>query len=249
VQQPSVSGPRTSTPKDALRDTRRGAATRHTVSRDHQTNGTDWAIRRRFLPKTAGFSLLTAGMRYALAMPMRKPTRGRKLLIASVGVATINYVAACGGETHTSGNLIAPPGGSANGAQAGAAQAGTGGFTSGTHAGTGGTFTSGNLVPPPVAGASGKAGAGGAPGAGAGGVSSGGNAGQAGNGVSGHGGRGGSAHGGGGFTSGNLVPPPPPTAGAGGKTGASGNGGASGAAGKGGAGGTSGSGNGGVAGQ
>src|SRR6478609_6345756 len=99
-------------------------------------------------------------MGYALAMAMRKPTRGRKLLIASVGVATINYVAACGGETS----------GGADGGQAGATHS-TGGYTSGNlvappPAGAGGTvagggYTSGNLVAPPPAGAGGTVAGGG----------------------------------------------------------------------------------------
>jgi len=214
-----------------------------------KTHGTDCAIRRCFLPKMAGFSRRMAGMRYASAIAMRKPTRGRKLLIASVGVATINYVAACGGESHTSGG------------QGGEAHAGTGGLTSGNlvpppPAGAGGALTSGNLVPPPVAGTGGAltsgnlvpppvAGAGGAASAGAGGVGTAGTVGTAGNGVSGSAGRAGAGHGGSaGLTSGNLVPPP--IAGAGGSGGGSG--------GKGGVGGTSGSGGsggntGGVAGQ
>ena len=76
---------------------------------------------------------------------MRKPTSARKLLIASVGVATINYVAACSAET--SGNLLPPPQGGAAG------QAGTAG---GAGAGTAGSPTSGNLVAPPPAGSGGS---------------------------------------------------------------------------------------------
>jgi hypothetical protein len=34
--------------------------------------------------------------------------RGRKLLVASIGVATVSYVLACQ-TTETSGNLVAPP--------------------------------------------------------------------------------------------------------------------------------------------
>jgi len=77
---------------------------------------------------------------------MRKPSQARKLLIASVGVATINYVAACGGSAATSGNLVAYQGGSSN--DAGAGSGGT------AHAGS---PTSGNLVAPPPAGAGGAA--------------------------------------------------------------------------------------------
>ena len=64
-------------------------------------------------------------------MTLRKPTGARKLLIASVGVATINYVAACGGDAVTSGNLVAPPeGGSAHSGQGGAPGTGGKGGTS-----------------------------------------------------------------------------------------------------------------------
>ena len=35
--------------------------------------------------------------------------RGRKLLIASVGVAAVSYVACGGSQVETSGNLVAPP--------------------------------------------------------------------------------------------------------------------------------------------
>jgi hypothetical protein len=34
---------------------------------------------------------------------------GRKLLVASVGVAAVSYVAANGCSSETSGNLVAPP--------------------------------------------------------------------------------------------------------------------------------------------
>jgi len=54
------------------------------------------------------------------------------LLIASVGVATINYVAACGGEATTSGNLVAPP-------EGGSAHSGQGGGTGKAGAGNAGT--------------------------------------------------------------------------------------------------------------
>ena len=46
-------------------------------------------------------------------MPPKKPFAPRKLLVAAVGVASINYIAmACGGTTDapTSGNLVSPPG-------------------------------------------------------------------------------------------------------------------------------------------
>lgn len=84
------------------------------------------------------------------ALGMRQPSPSRKLLIASVGVATINYVAACVHEPETTGNLVAPPAsraGAPNGAE-GAGVAPPGGV-----AGTGGQAavppTSGNLVAPP----------------------------------------------------------------------------------------------------
>jgi hypothetical protein len=78
---------------------------------------------------------------------MRQPSKARKLLVASVGVATINYVAACGREAVTSGNLVAPAPNSAE-APTGAEDAGV--LVAG---GTGGLPTipptSGNLVAPP----------------------------------------------------------------------------------------------------
>jgi hypothetical protein len=40
---------------------------------------------------------------------MRKlPKRGRKLLVASLGVAAVSYVACSSGSSGTSGNLVAP---------------------------------------------------------------------------------------------------------------------------------------------
>lgn len=78
---------------------------------------------------------------------MPKRLTARKLLIASIGVATVNYVAACndggaGGET--SGNLVGPVGGAA------AAQGGVGG-----QGGAAGDWTSGNLMSPPGGGVGG----------------------------------------------------------------------------------------------
>lgn len=79
---------------------------------------------------------------------MRKPTQSRKLLIASVGVATISYVAACGREPVTSGNLVAPPQPEAAGAPTSGGEASV--LVAG---GAGGDAaippTSGNLVAPP----------------------------------------------------------------------------------------------------
>ena len=81
---------------------------------------------------------------------MREPYRSRKLLIASVGVATINYVAACGHEPVTSGNLVAPPQYS-GGMPASTGDSGV--LVAGGTAGTAGEAaippTSGNLVAPP----------------------------------------------------------------------------------------------------
>lgn len=37
-----------------------------------------------------------------------KKRTGRKLLVAAVGVATVNYVVACGTTTESSGNLMPP---------------------------------------------------------------------------------------------------------------------------------------------
>src|SRR4051812_6946624 len=75
---------------------------------------------------------------------MQKPTRSRKLLIASVGVATINYVAACGGRAIDTGEADSS-GSAANG------QGGKPGV------GPGGAPTSGNLVAPPATGSGGQA--------------------------------------------------------------------------------------------
>jgi hypothetical protein len=81
-------------------------------------------------------------------MPVKQPKprvlSGRKILIASLGVATVSY--ACGGSTSgtnsTEGGVVGASGGHA-GASAGG-------------------FTSGNLMPPPSGGAGGKLNAGGA---------------------------------------------------------------------------------------
>src|SRR6187402_708703 len=80
---------------------------------------------------------------------MRQLGNSRKLLIASVGVATINYVAACGREPVTSGNLVAPPPPSIAGAPANAEDAGV---VIASGAGGAATIppTSGNLVAPPA---------------------------------------------------------------------------------------------------
>ncbi len=95
-----------------------------------------------------------------------RKTHGRKLLIASIGVAAVSYVA-CGGSTsETSGNLMAPDasatgaGGSTHtGGSANTGGGGTGGSANTGGGGTGGSVnTAGSLVgnliapPPPEAG-------------------------------------------------------------------------------------------------
>lgn len=96
--------------------------------------------------------------RVCFGIGMREPRLSRKLLIASVGVATINYVAACVHEPETTGNLVAPPLSSA-GAQGSTegsvpVAGGVGGAVGvGSGAGSNGEVTvpptSGNLVAPP----------------------------------------------------------------------------------------------------
>jgi len=82
---------------------------------------------------------------------MREPRPSRKLLIASLGVATINYVAACVHEPETTGNLVAPPPPSTAGASTSTDDGGV--LVAGGRPGTGGEAaipqTSGNLVAPP----------------------------------------------------------------------------------------------------
>ena len=84
---------------------------------------------------------------------MRHPSKSRKLLIASVGVATINYVAACGREPVTSGNLVAPlpsnAGGPASVEDTGVLVVAGAGNTGGTGGAAAIPPTSGNLVAPP----------------------------------------------------------------------------------------------------
>jgi hypothetical protein len=72
-------------------------------------------------------------------MSQPKRAQGRKLLIASIGVATASYIGCGGGET--SGNLIAPPcDPSCNEGGGGAGDGGQGGGTStSSSTGTGGT--------------------------------------------------------------------------------------------------------------
>ena len=72
-------------------------------------------------------------------MPPKKPFAPRKLLVAAVGVASINYIAmACGGTTDGSGSSGNPP-------TSGNLPAPTGQVDSGPPP------TSGNLAPPPDA--------------------------------------------------------------------------------------------------
>jgi hypothetical protein len=82
-------------------------------------------------------------------------TQRRKLLTAAVGVATVSYVLACGGEVgggvETSGNLVAAGGydnWDTEGSGGSRASAGSGGSNAGT-TGYAGSATSGNLVAPP----------------------------------------------------------------------------------------------------
>jgi hypothetical protein len=76
------------------------------------------------------------------------------LLIASIGVATVNYVAACSDrQSHTSGNLVPPP---TINQPTGAAPPVSGTLVPPL---TGGVPpTSGNLVPPPAGGSPGSGG-------------------------------------------------------------------------------------------
>ncbi len=43
-----------------------------------------------------------------MSVGKKRGSRGRKLLVASLGVAAVSYVA-CGGNSETSGNLVPPP--------------------------------------------------------------------------------------------------------------------------------------------
>jgi hypothetical protein len=83
-------------------------------------------------------------------------TKRRKLLTAAVGVATVSYVVACGGlgGGETSGNLMAPIGGSSGygGAETSGNLVAAGGTDFGGSSGGpgyGGGETSGNLMAPP----------------------------------------------------------------------------------------------------
>ncbi len=96
-----VSVPGVRVPDPRRRRLRRDMPCRVTI----KTNGTDCAIHWRFLIKMRGLLAAAGWHEVCLSQRYAKPTRGRKLLIASVGVATINYVAACGGETQNFGQL------------------------------------------------------------------------------------------------------------------------------------------------
>lgn len=50
-----------------------------------------------------------------MSTPPPDKKRGRKLLVAAVGVATVSYVVACGSQTETSGNLMPPDTGKVDG--------------------------------------------------------------------------------------------------------------------------------------
>ena len=45
---------------------------------------------------------------FGMSVGKERGRRGRKLLVASLGVAAVSYVA-CGGNSETSGNLVPPP--------------------------------------------------------------------------------------------------------------------------------------------
>jgi hypothetical protein len=103
-----------------------------------------------------------------------QPSKPRKLLIASIGVATVNYVASCGSNVSpTTGNLplggrfsaggIVTSGGTTGGSKA------AGGTSAGTTTSGGIPPTSGNLVPPPTGGTPSSGGGGGTLAGGAGG--------------------------------------------------------------------------------
>lgn len=92
---------------------------------------------------------------------MAGKTGPRKLLVASIGVATINYVLAGCSGSETSGNLPAPPAGGSSasagkGGAGGSQSGGTGGASAGTTGG-GGFPTVANLPAPfvPMGGSAG----------------------------------------------------------------------------------------------
>ena len=86
---------------------------------------------------------------------IERKRHGRKLLIASIGVAAVSYVA-CGGDTtnSTGGGSAGSDnaGGSANsgGTGGGANTGGTSGGNTGGNVNTGGNIAVGNLMPYPV---------------------------------------------------------------------------------------------------
>lgn len=82
----------------------------------------------------------------------------RKVLIASAGIATINYISttACGGRGESVANLVAPPQGGTGGAQM--MGGGTGGspyvanLVAPPQGGTGGSLVANLVAPPPMGG-------------------------------------------------------------------------------------------------
>lgn len=108
------------------------------------------ARRSRLNVDTLVESTAATRARVCFGVDMRQLSPSRKLLIASVGVATINYVAACVHEPETTGNLVAPPPSSVD---VPASTDNGGVLATGGRAGTGGeaasSVTSGNLVAPP----------------------------------------------------------------------------------------------------
>jgi len=92
--------------------------------------------------------------------PTSKPRKGRALLVAAIGVATMSYggvQSGCGSTIVTSGNLVSPPPADAGAGDAGAGDAGSDKDGSMPVSGNllpppeddAGIVTSGNLLPPP----------------------------------------------------------------------------------------------------
>jgi hypothetical protein len=89
-------------------------------------------------------------------MPSPKRTQGRKLLIASIGIATVSYLG-CGTDTNppVSGNLMPPlSDGGKEGQGGSSASSSSSSSSSGASSSSGKPPTSGNLVPPPLLDAS-----------------------------------------------------------------------------------------------
>lgn len=86
-------------------------------------------------------------------MPSPKRAQGRKLLIASIGIATVSYLG-CSNETNppVSGNLMPPSDAGKDGQGGGSASSSS--SSSDASSSSGKPPTSGNLVPPPLLDAS-----------------------------------------------------------------------------------------------